>query len=464
MRQTRRRLLRDAASVGALVALQPLAVRELAPGAASSTAWLTALTPPTTAWGEKQMSSFTGPVSLFGVDSAGRTAGTIRNVLPSITRDPTAALFVLPWSQGDGHKATTMVEVFDAASGKSLASVKGHNEPQGNADELSDGIQASFSSDGRWLVLMHTFLRETGDPGPKGSISSTYTATQILAVELIDLELKKSVDYLELEAVDRSLVVRDALRCAIDGPRAYVLGRRLAQGFSTVLWAFDIGRGRLSLIQHLTKAPREDERGRSLRPSPGIPAADWVFVAQLDRLVAYVPPLVRVFGLPELDLLQELEVGTRLSGSRFPPRSFPVFNSAGVVHLIDPSSGSAIKHDFVHGTTITSVSIPGASAAPTFTLGLPREAVVSTMDKKQLLLADNRLTGSGVWSLSATDLSVIGNWLIGHKVQALWPGSDGSVFALSRDENRAYVLDATGNLRTSFAAQGATTFMDTSLP
>jgi hypothetical protein len=35
---------------------------------------------------------------------------------------------------------------------------------------------------------------------------------------------------------------------------------------------------------------------------------------------------------------------------------------------------------------------------------------------------------------------------------------------LSRDENRAYVLDATGNLRTSFAAQGATTFMDTSLP
>jgi hypothetical protein len=465
MKPTRRQLLRNAAGASLAVAISPNLLRSASAAGTPTSEWLRVMASPTGTYGVRHSTSSRGPASLLGLDSNARTIGQIDGVLPSIFRDPTGAVFVLPWARWQGNSSTTVVQLFSASSGIEIAAITGHRELQRSSGELSDAIEATVSADGHWLLLLHKFLRETGTPSKRVG-SSTYKAIQTLAVELIDLQGRVVMDYRELETVDRVTVVRDTIRCAVDASRAYVIGRRLAgAGFSSVLWSFDVGTGALVLKDHTMTPVREDPARRSLLPDPGLRAPDWLISTKTATLVAYEVPLLRVFRLPVLELLFELTIGTIPSGARFPPLSFPVFDaSAAFAHVIDPSNGTADTADVTQGQAIRHQRVTAAGTVPASVPSLPREAVVASADGTHLLFVDNRIGATGLWSLMAADLGVVASFLVGHKLEALSAGADGSVFALSRGEDRVYVLDSAGNLRANAAARGASTFEWRKLP
>ena len=432
----------------------------------SSAAWLIVDSATSTTWGGRQPSTHAGPITLVGLDSSGQQIGHVDGVLPSIFRDATGTIFVLPWPKWEGDRSTTVVERFDAGSGATIASISGHTEIQGTGGDLSEGLDAAASRDGRWLVVLHKLAREYGSAGPKGRRDVGYRATQTLAIELFDMNGRKTADYQVLETVDRVTIVRDSVRFGLDGNRAYVLGRRLVDGALTgTLWGFDVGSGKLVLQDRGSATPATSQLRRSALPDPDLARDDWAFLSGVQKLIAYEAPVLRVYNLPTLALLIEIEVTKLLPISRSPPRPLPLFNPAlGVMHLIDPSSGTATSREFTQGRATTTRVVPGSQTPPVSVVGLPREAVALSGDASRVHVADNRIGGSGIWVLTATDLTVIGNWLSGHQVQAIWSAPDGTLFALSRIEDRVYALGPSGDIVGSSVAHGARTFAARALP
>lgn len=468
MRSTRRAVLRSAAGASATLLL-PRTVSASVVAAAvspSNAAWLIVDSATSTSWGGRQPSTHAGPMTLIGLDSSGQQIGHVDGVLPSIFRDATGTTFVLPWPKWEGDRSTTVVELFDAGSGAAIASLSGHTEIQGTEGDLSEGLDAAASRDGRWLVVLHKLVREYGSAGPKGPRDVGYRATQTLAIELFDMTSRKTVDYQVLESVDRTTIVRDSVRFGLDGNRAYVLGRRLVGGALTgMLWGFDVGSGKLVLQDRASATPTTSQRRRSQLPDPDLVRQDWAFLSGVRKLIAYEAPVLRVYNLPTLALLIEIEVTKLTPISRLPPRPLPLFNpTRGVMHVIDPSSGTATSREFTQGRETVTRAVPGALTPPLSVVRQPREAVALNDDASRLYLADNRIGGSGIWELNASDLTVIGNWLSGHQVQAIWSAPDGTLFALSRLEDRVYALGPTGDIVGSSIAHGARTFAARALP
>lgn len=446
-------------------------------------AWLvgSAIAPPTA--GSFHMASPAGPVFLAGVDASGRIVGHIDAVLFTIRRTPDGSQFYLAWPRWDGAASATTVELYSAASGVHEQTIVGRTVAKGNATELWDGIaDRAVSSDSRYVALVHHIHQVSGDPGTKERPNMAYRDIVTIGVELLDLKAARSLSYLQIGTTDAQAVGGDSIYFSPDGTHLYLFSRRFNGHFedSVIVLGFDG-----NTLQLQTRAGN-GEGGHTVpfRPaptrSPGHGSGGARISPDGQTLVSCSVPIVQWFNLRQLTLVRELPVPVNFSGyAKFPPVPLPVFApDVSTLYLASPGDGSVRAIDVQQGMIRTQISLPPpgapASIAPNHpnTHSLPGnptpwersdrlspQGAAIAADGTKLYMIENRSGGNGLWVLHLPSLQIAAHWLVGHPLSAVWPSPDNTaVYALSKAEDRLYVLTPAGDLVTQLPAGGAYSF------
>lgn len=102
------------------------------------------------------------PFRLVGVTPAGRIVGEIDPLRGQVLRSPDGRRLCVLWASQETTRSTTIVEVYSAATGRLERTITGHVLALANPIDR-DSLTPSFSTDGRFLAVLHQTRRAKPD-------------------------------------------------------------------------------------------------------------------------------------------------------------------------------------------------------------------------------------------------------------------------------------------------------------
>jgi len=443
---SRRDLLKLAAVGAARLAVLSAAAGSLAPPFVGRA--LARTTAPTDA--QAQVAWVIGPSAstaagrqLIAIDPRGQIGGRVTVTGHAVVRSADGATVYTVEAHASGATSTTVVTVYDASTGALRHTVTGHTLPLGFVTGW-DMVEPAISADGRYLAVLHSTryvitpaVRHITKRYPNGTtrVVSLDDATIITGLEIIDLQVAQSLDYL-----------------ALGSSPTGVSGGHIVIAPDDHIYVFTHGVGALGTVmaaqfdgQRLAAAASAiDGQGGHAIPAAGpdahIPS---LLTADGRTLVRLVDPEVQWLDLQALTLKSRLNVAPSIAVAKsFPPAGLFSPDKA-MLYIARPAIGVVQAVNIQTGAEIGSLQLPLGIGRSTDDTRAVRGATLSP-DGATLYMVDGR-SANGVWAVSVPTLTVAGNYLSGHVIQDVW-ASGATLYAQELHTGHVYVLQPDGTV------------------
>ncbi len=361
-----------------------------------------------------------GPQSLIGIAPSGAVVGRIDATNKIVLRAPdgTAIYTIATGDSSTPPTATALVRAYSALTGTLRMMI----ESGAGANTLVD---AALSLDGRYLALLD--LPEITYAG-----NGTYGA----AVEVIDLLAGQP-------AASRRLVV----------PSGTTLGGGIEFGPSgsdiyaftydhddnTTITAVRFDQRRLTQTRQATGG----QRGHVIPPWSLFPAR----ILPDGKTLVFLADgtTVQWLDLARLTVSGRLAARPVTNGAK-PPRPAILFSNDGrMLYIANAATGLIQAIDLRRRVLAGAITLPTPSSGDSADLQALALVQAALSADGTRLYAFNSGEGDGVWVVRTPESRVVGNWLPGVSVRAVWPSPDGqTIYAIALDGSYTFVLDDHG--------------------
>lgn len=383
---------------------------------------------------------------LLALEPEGTLGPSIDRAGGSAVRALGGTLIVVGASENVGGQMNTSITLYSADSGSKQATVSGEIFDSGKAPEFWDAVALNVSPSGRLLAILHTTVRVRASGGTK-SAPAPRIHDVVYGVEIIDLEAKASKAY--ISTPPESLLL----------PGAHVVwGRDDSQLYLFYLNAIGNGVGAKLAFDGsnlITEVMSVDPGTGAVLPNAGfaVPSAKVTRDGLgLVRFTAYSN--VEFIDLTTMRLETQMGVPkVPIESSKPVPLATPLYDAAGTnLYLADCARGQVYVYDLEARSAVNTILIPvsdSSSSSPRLGWGYPGSTFRACLspDGNQLLMVENRGSGTGLWSVDLLHGSVAVQFASGVPLGAVSFSPDGSsIFALSYEYQSAVTLTAAGRL------------------
>jgi len=454
-RFTRRALLESAAVVaGSAIATYSLLPYAGASAAAVSTtvgAWAISISPTGSASADKPTSP-AGPYNLTSYGSDASAVGQLQNVVNTVARTPDGGLIAIVSPLWTGSGFASRIEICDGKTGAQITVITGETMPQETGSDATQHMEPYLSPDGTMLALARMQydifgapqLQPAKQPGTVSAGRMTYKH----ALEVIDLNGRRSMGMVGFPSVPGHLPSGEHLAWTPDSRGLYLFSRRyIDPSFFLTVTAFHLAGSSLQLASTATSI----ETAETFAAFDGPIRFPQRITPDGTRLVRYTPGRLAWYSLSPWSAAQTLERPIPWGFGKRPPIEIAAFSAgADRLFLANPSTGAVSAIDTHSGVTTHTAQLPlrpGQSTQPRepFALSTTRNTAALSADGRTLYVADNRGLTGGVWAVNTGSLQVVGTLFDGHTISAVVEAPDGTVYGLSRIEQRLHCSSGSSN-------------------
>jgi len=360
------------------------------------------------------------PQYLIGIAPSGAVVGRIDATNKIVLRAPdgTAIYTIATGDNSTPPTATALVRAYNALTGALRTTI----ESSAGANTLVD---AALSPDGRYLALLD--LPEITYAG-----NGTYGA----AVDVVDL-------FAGQPAASRRLVVPSGttlgggIEFAPSGNDIYAFTYDHDDNTTITAVRFD----RRRLIQ--TRQATGGQRGHVIPPWSLFPAR----ILPDGKTLVFLADgtTVQWLDLARLTVSGRLAIRPATNGAK-PPRPAILFSNDGrMLYIANAATGFIQAIDLRRRVLAGAIMLPTPSSGDSADLQALALVQAALSADGTRLYAFNSGEGDGVWVVRTPKLRVVGNWLPGVSVRAVWPSPDGqTIYAIALDGSYTFVLDDHG--------------------
>lgn len=415
---------------------------------AANVAWVVALRSPTPPPGQPT-------VRLIGISPNGSIAGQVDPAPGSILRTARETELIEATSEATATTAAAVIDVFDAATGRTIGEITGRALPlHGPQPQSFDALVPTLSPDGRLLAVLHQTRgiqpgteQQAIKPAASGTTNVTFTTGQMVvanSVELFDLQAGQAVAFQDLGASPTNNLGGYPV-FAPDDQLLYVFTTQDVppnQQANPTIRTLTIANGQLQPGRLTTNGVA----GQTL-PAPAIGGAPSLrFLPDGVTLVRFeVPNHVRFLDTATLTITTDLDIGTDplVDKAAVPIGLFTPDGST--LYVVNLATGTVRTVDLSQRALVRTVALPLAGSAQTSGgRSGSVDAAALAPDASRLYLVDGR-AATGLTVVHLPDLQVEATWLPDQQVSGVWPAPNGQTVFV-RADSQVYSLQSDGTV------------------
>lgn len=406
------------------------------------------------AWGRAETSADTQ--EMIGIAPSGGVVSQIDVRDASILRSPDGTVLYAVSTSKTGATATAMIGIYSAATGALQQTVTGRPLSVGHERGV-DAVSGALSADGHYLALLHQTMVVTPTgrqvtkrdaQGTQGSIAVDNISI-VNGVEIIDLIAGRSLGYLQFDAAADNLLGGQIV-VAPNGQSLYAFTLAGSLIPSVTVVQFD--------GQSLHPGPRatQGQNGHAISAGgSGFRAATRI-LPDNRTLIRVVGATVQWFDLSGLTLTASIGIPQPTSRAKVAPR-YTLFSADGaMLYILNAADDTVQVIDTLQRTSGGSAVLPTGESATAVMAGARGGAVLSR-DGTRLYAISGR-GGDGIVVVSLPDLTILGHWLEGVYLRAVWLSQDQqTIYAAGLTNGQVYTVGNDGHI-ISATPVGATIY------